>query len=66
MTDVGYSTKPMSLKAYKKNKIKMLEREFMIPLTQAQKDHINSLENEYAVDRHSRSLMKKRLFGNEI
>jgi hypothetical protein len=51
MLDDKTSTKPrnMSLKAYRKMKLKMLE-EFSIRLTAEQKAHVNSLQTEIQID----------------
>lgn len=48
----------VSLEQYKKNKIKMLERDFCVPLTDEQREIINGLSSEIAVDRYSRQLLK--------
>lgn len=61
MTDVGYVTKEMSLPAYKKMKIKMLAKEFGFNLTNEERNHINSLESETAIDQYCRTLYRKYL-----
>lgn len=57
--DVGYPSKSMSLKSYKKMKIKMLTKEFKIPMTEAERNHMNELRDEYAVDRFCNSIFDK-------
>lgn len=61
MKDVGYVTKPMPIKDYRKLKIKMLKKEFCFNLTQEECDHFNTLETEPAIDRYCRSLYNKYL-----
>lgn len=58
MSEIGYSTKKMSIEAYRKQKIRMLEKEFLIPLTLEEKVHINELETEAAIDRYARTLLR--------
>lgn len=60
MRDVGYGTKNVSIKTYRKQKIKMLEKEFLLSLTPEEKNHINQLETEIAIDRYARTLLLKR------
>lgn len=57
---VGDITVKMSFNDYKKNKIKMLEREFMMPLTDEEREHMNSLVNAAEVDRYARTIILKR------
>ena len=61
MSEIGYGSKKMSIKAYRKMKIKMLEKDFMVPLTNAEKNHINGLETEAAIDRYARTLLRNHL-----
>ena len=49
--------KDITLDEYKRNKIKMLKRQFCVRLTEEQEEHINSLKSEIAVDTYARSLM---------
>lgn len=42
--------KTMSLKTYRKMKLKMLSRDFCITLTQEELDHVNELTSEIAID----------------
>ena len=50
-----------NLKAYKKYKIKMLKNEFLIKLTDEERDNINKQDTEMAVDRCCRTILMKRL-----
>ena len=59
MDNIGYGTKNVSIKTYRKQKIKMLEKEFMLSLTPEEKNHINELETEAAIDRYARTIIKK-------
>ena len=47
----------MSLSQYKKAKVKMLTRDFLIKLTSEQIEHINSLASEIEVDRYARTIL---------
>ena len=61
MTPVGdISRVPMSLNAYRKAKIKMLEQEFMIPLKAEEKSHMDTLQTEGAIDRYARTIISSR------
>lgn len=61
MTPVGNITNmQMSISRYRKAKIKMLEKEFLIPLKADEKDHINSLQTEAAIDRYVRTILQSR------
>lgn len=51
--------KSVSLPQYKKNKIKMLQRDFCLKLTEEEIETINSLESETEIDRYARELMEK-------
>ena len=51
-----------TLKQYKEQKIKMLQDDFWIPLTEEQIEHMHSLPSEMRVDAYARDLMRKR-FG---
>ena len=57
MSEIGYGTKSMNIKAYRKMKIKMLKKDFMIPLKKEEEDHINELETEAAIDRYARTIL---------
>ena len=46
---------------YKEDKIEILERDFLIRLDEFEKEHLNSLESEYAVDRYARTLIMSKL-----
>lgn len=50
-----------TLEQYKKGKIKILQRDFLIKLTDEEKAHINSLPTEYAVDTACRKIIYDRL-----
>ena len=52
--------KSMSLKAYRKMKLKMLSRDFCITLTQKEIDHANSLKSEIAIDNFCISVINNR------
>ena len=54
----------VSLSVYKSTKIKMLERDFKVLLTPADRRHMDSLKSEIAVDQYARTLVKKRLGGD--
>lgn len=61
MTLVGnISCIPMELKAYRAAKIKMMEMEFMIPLTKEEKEHMMTLQTEAAIDRYARTIILSR------
>lgn len=61
MTPVGdISCIPMELKAYRAAKIKMMEMEFMIPLTKEEKEHMMTLQTEAAIDRYARTILQRR------
>ena len=51
-----------TLEKYKADKITMLQRDFGIPMTEEQIEHMNSLVSEMRVDAYARELMRKR-FG---
>ena len=61
MSEIGYGTKKVSIKTYRKMKIKMLKKDFMIPLKKEEENRINELETEAAVDRYARTLLLKYL-----
>jgi len=46
----------MNINTYKKMKVRMIEKDFMITLTQEQKDHINELQSEIAIDNYCRKI----------
>ena len=51
----------VSLKTYKKTKVKMLQKDFLLKLSEGEIAHLNALENENDVDRYARSLLNKYL-----
>ena len=55
--EVGYMGKPMSLKQYCKFKIRILEKDFAIQVTDEQKNHIKALQSVPAIDRYCRTLI---------
>ncbi len=62
MRNVGrIEDKQMTIPQYRKAKLKLLEKEFMVHLTQEEKNHLNTLETEPAIDRYFRTLLKKFL-----
>lgn len=61
MTPVGnINNMQMSIPRYRKAKIKMLEKEFMIPLKPDEKKHFEALETEAAIDRYARTILQSR------
>lgn len=52
-----YEKKGIPLEDYKKDKIKILKRDFLVELTEEQVAHLNSLESEIQVDRYARLCM---------
>ena len=62
MIDDRTATKPrsMSLKAYRKMKLKMLERDFCIPLTDEERAHANTLTSEAAIDQFCIGILNNR------
>ena len=61
MSEIGYGSKTVSLPSYKKAKIKMLEKDFMIVLTQEDRAKINSFNSESDIDRYARTIILNRL-----
>lgn len=59
MRNIGYGTKGTNIKNYRVQKIKMLEKEFMLKLTPEEKSHFSTLETEGAIDRYARTLLKQ-------
>lgn len=57
MSEIGYGTKGMSITSYRKYKIKILEKDFKIALKKEEKDRINELETEAAIDRYARTIL---------
>jgi hypothetical protein len=54
-----YKAKQTSLPVYKKAKIKMLERDFCIPMNAEEKGYLNALTTETEIDRYAHKLMDK-------
>lgn len=53
----GKCKKDRSLDSYKTHKIRMLKKQFYVPMTEEQEEYLNSLKSEIAVDNYARSLM---------
>ena len=49
-----------TLETYKKDKIKMLQDDFWIPLTNEQIEHMYGLQSEMRVDAYARQLILER------
>lgn len=49
-------------KTYVKEKIRMLKKEFCIPVTSEEKEHFYSLKNEIQVDNYVKTLIMKKLW----
>lgn len=63
MIDDRTATAPqrtMSIKAYRKMKIKMLERDFCIPLTDEEKARANTLTTYAALDQFALGILNNR------
>ncbi len=52
-----------ALKQYKKEKIKLLTREFCIPMSDKQKEHLNALTTEISIDNYALQLIFDHLDG---
>lgn len=59
--DIKYVNKTINLQAYIKSKIKMLEEDFKIRLTYAEKEHLEKLTNDRAIDIAVRQIIKNHL-----
>ena len=46
-----------TLKSYKKWKLRILKKEFLIKVSQEEEEELNSLKTEIAVDRYARKLL---------
>lgn len=61
MSPVGnINNMQLPIKAYRKAKMKMLEREFMIALKPVEKEHFETLQTEIAIDRYFRTIIQSR------
>lgn len=62
MIDDRTATVPrnMSLKQYRKMKLKMLERDFCIRLTDAEREYANTLTTEIAIDQFCLGILNNR------
>ena len=54
------STKQTNIKTYRKQRIRMLEREFMVKLTAEEKEYFDTLNTEIAIDRYFKHILKER------
>ena len=61
--EIGYSPRSKSLSTYKKTKLRMLEKDFCIKLTDDERTDCNSRTTEEAVDRFCRTILARR-FGD--
>lgn len=59
----GDNTMEKASKMYKKEKINLLTREFCIPMSNEQKEHLKSLETEISVDNYALQLIFNHLDG---
>lgn len=50
----------MSLPAYKKWKMKILKRDFLVDLTAEDIERINGMKSETEIDRYARACIEKR------
>jgi hypothetical protein len=57
----AFNTRKMSLKEYRKMKVKMLERDFLIKLTDEDKAHANTLTTETQLDQWALGIIDKSL-----
>jgi hypothetical protein len=61
MAPVGnINNKSMSIKAYRKAKMKILEHEFCIQLNEDEKAHFETLHTESVIDRYARTILQNR------
>ena len=63
MIDDMTTTRPqktMSIKSYRKMKIKMLEEEFLITLTEEEKEHAKTLTTETELDQFALGIINNR------
>lgn len=59
VNDIGYKSVE-NINTYRKRKIKIMERDFCIKLTQAEIDHINELPTACAVDAYCIDIINSR------
>ena len=61
MVDDRTATVPrkMSLKQYRKMKLRMLQRDFCLPLTDEDRDHAQTLTTETAIDQFCVTMLNK-------
>ena len=58
--DAARPQRQMSFKSYKKMKIKMLQRDFCIPLTDEELEYAANLQNEIQVDQFCLRILNSR------
>lgn len=58
---IDFTDKQVDIKTYRKLKIKMLHDDFYINLAEEEKQHINTLKTEIAIDQFCRTLIKRAL-----
>lgn len=58
---IDFMEKQVDIKTYRKMKIKMLHDDFCINLADEEKQHINNLKTEIAIDQYCRTLIKRAL-----
>lgn len=54
-------SRDINLSTYKKLKMKMLENDFLLTITTEERDKINEMESEFAVDRFCRKIILAHL-----
>lgn len=60
MKIIRHGSNGMSVDAYRKYKMRMLNRDFCIGLTEEEVEHFNSLQTEDTIDRYFRTLLNDR------
>jgi len=58
---IDFMDKQVDIKTYRTMKIQMLHKDFCINLSEEEKQHINSLKTEIAIDQFCRTLIKRAL-----
>ena len=58
--DAATPQRKMSLKSYRKMKLKMIEADFCIKLTDEEREHANSLTTEAALDQFCITILNDR------
>ena len=57
MTTIDFIKKDIPIDLYRKMKMKMLNREFGIVATEAEKERMNSMKTEIAIDRYFHKIL---------